>query len=211
MLNSAQQDAGMTVAPPSTNSSSAESAQLLRQAQEGDAAAFCELCRPLESRLRRQALALCGDLSLADDLAQETLVEVWRCLGQFHGRCQLFTWICAIMLNRYRSLRRRKRPLSLATLSDAQRQNAERRLDSLADDTLLPDVAADQAERNTFLQQALDALPHRQRAVIYLRFYGGESLEEVACALRISVGTVKSRLFHGLEKLRKMNVLRGKP
>src|SRR2546425_11887777 len=67
---------------------------LLERAQSGDADAFCELCRTHEGRLFRQALSLCGETALAEDLAQDTLVEAWRCLRRYNGRCRLFTWLC---------------------------------------------------------------------------------------------------------------------
>src|SRR5438874_11350003 len=84
---------------------------LLNEAQAGDAEAFAELCRAYETRLLRQALALCGNATLAEDLAQDTLVEAWKCLRRYNGRCQFFTWLCAILLNRHRNTIREKRPL----------------------------------------------------------------------------------------------------
>src|SRR5512133_1504815 len=51
---------------------------LLEQARAGDAAAFCELIREHEARVLRQALALCGDATLAEDLAQDTFVAAWK-------------------------------------------------------------------------------------------------------------------------------------
>src|SRR5215467_12297145 len=67
---------------------------LVERARGGDTDAFCQLCRAFESRLLRQAISLCGDVSLAEDLAQDTLVEAWRCLRRYNGRCQFFTWVC---------------------------------------------------------------------------------------------------------------------
>ena len=82
---------------------------LLGQARAGDAEAFGEICRVHGTRLLRQAVALCGNLTLAEDLAQDTLVEAWKCLHRYNGRCQFFTWLCAILLNRYRNVRRANR------------------------------------------------------------------------------------------------------
>ena len=59
----------------------------LEQAQAGDAEAFGEVCLAYETRLLRQATALCGDAALAEDLAQDTLVEAWKCLRRYNGRC----------------------------------------------------------------------------------------------------------------------------
>jgi RNA polymerase sigma-70 factor (ECF subfamily) len=83
-----------------------EMRSLLDQARAGDAEAFGEICRVHGTRLLRQAVALCGNLTLAEDLAQDTLVEAWKCLRRYNGRCQFFTWLCAILLNRYRNVLR---------------------------------------------------------------------------------------------------------
>ena len=72
---------------------------------------------------------------------------------------------------------------------------------------MLPSVSARTSIRR-WLQRCLDHLPHKQRQVVYLRFYLENSLEEIAAAVRCSVGTVKSRLFNGLENLRRMRRLR---
>ena len=87
------------------------SRDLLDRALAGDVDAFGEICRVYEARLLRQAITLCGDASLAEDLAQDTLVEAWKCLRRYNGRCRFFTWLCAILLNRYRNAIRQKRPL----------------------------------------------------------------------------------------------------
>lgn len=174
------------------------SPDVLARAQARDADAFCDLCRPYEDRLFRQAVALCRDQTLAEDLVQETLIEAWESLHRFNSRCRLFTWFCSIMLHRYRKMIRRKRPLSLN----------EESFHGLPDDRPTPAVNSEVSDRDVWLQTCLDGLPHKQRQVVYLRFYVDNSLEEIAAALRCSVGTVKSRLFNGLENLRKMRRLR---
>ena len=93
-----------------------ETGGLLEQARAGDAEAFGEVCRVYETRLLRQAMALCGQASLAEDLAQDTLVEAWKCLRRYNGQCQFFTWLCAILLNRYRNTVRERRPLPFSAL-----------------------------------------------------------------------------------------------
>jgi len=74
------------VATP-VESEAPDSPLLLERAQAGDADAFCELCRLHETRLLRQAASLCGNAALAEDLVQETLIEAWKCLSRYNGRC----------------------------------------------------------------------------------------------------------------------------
>src|SRR5205807_10162245 len=85
---------------------SSDTQSLLERARSGDLDAFGEVCRIHESRLLRQAMRLSGNPTIAEELAQDTLVEAWRCLPRYHGKCQFFTWLCAIMLNRFRNLLR---------------------------------------------------------------------------------------------------------
>jgi len=177
---------------------------LLDLAWAGDAEAFSEICRVHGTRLLRQAVALCGNLTLAEDLAQDTLVEAWKCLRRYNGRCQFFTWLCAILLNRYRNVLRanRLRPAAMPGVPD---QDEFEKRTNLPDHAAQPDQAVELREQEVLVRRCVQALPAKHQRVIYLRFYVDDSLEGIAAALGCSVGTVKSRLFHALEKLRKMN------
>ena len=180
---------------------------LLDLAQAGDTEAFCEICRVYETRLLRQALTLCGNATLAEDLAQDTLVEAWKCLPRYNGRCQFFTWLCAILLNRFRNTVRQKRPTPLSALAAHDQDEFRNSLDQLPDHESLPDQAAQVREQAALVLECIQALPTKHQQVIYLRFYVDHSLEGIAAALDCSVGTVKSRLFRALDTLRGMNAL----
>jgi RNA polymerase sigma-70 factor (ECF subfamily) len=183
---------------------------LLSLARAGDAEAYGELCRSLESALLRQALRLCGDATLAEDLAQETLLEGWRCLRRYNGQCQLLTWLCAILLNRYRNTRRAKWPLLFSVLTTEREAETGLALSGPGDTRQIqPDQAAAQSEQAALVRRCVQALPRKHRQVIFLRFYVDDSLEGIAAAVGCSVGTVKSRLFHAFEKLRRMKELEG--
>jgi RNA polymerase sigma-70 factor (ECF subfamily) len=178
---------------------------LLELARTGDAEAFGEICRIHETRLLRQAVALCGNITLAEDLAQDTLVEAWKCLHRYNGRCQFFTWLCAILLNRYRNFRRKNRLLPTSTPGVLDQNEFEKHTSNPTDHAALPDQAVELHERAVLVRKCVRALPAKHQQVIYLRFYVDDSLEEIAAALGCPVGTVKSRLFHALDKLRKMD------
>lgn len=180
---------------------------LLELARAGDTGAFGEICRAYEARLLRHAQGLCGNVSLAEELAQDTLVEAWKSLRRYNGRCQFFTWLCAILLNRYRNTLREKRPLPLSSLTGNDQDVVETHLAGLADPNSRPDLTAQAREQAGTIQACLAALSPKHQQVIYLRFYVDDSLEEISGALGCSVGTVKSRLFNALEKLRRMNTL----
>jgi RNA polymerase sigma-70 factor (ECF subfamily) len=187
------------VEPESTNTAS-----LLRQARAGDVEAFGEVCRLYEGRVLRQAMALCGEAATAGDLAQDTLVEAWKCLARFQGRCQFFTWLCGILLNRYRNAVRSRRA---APARDAEGQPRELSPWQPVEHDPAPDEATQSREQAELVRKCVNALPAKHQQVVYMRFFVDDSLEGIAVALGCSVGTVKSRLFHALEKLRAMKDL----
>lgn len=93
------------------HSPSAEQVDLLARARAGDAEAFGGLAKAHETRLYRQAFALCGEAFTAEDLTVETLVEAWKSLGRYTGACRLSTWLYAILLHRYQISGPTGRPL----------------------------------------------------------------------------------------------------
>ena len=185
-----------------------ETGSFVERAQAGDSEAFGGVCRLYETRLLRQAMTLCRNESMAEDLAQDTLVEAWKSLRRYNGRCQFFTWLCAILLNRYRNTVRRKRPLPLSSLPRRDEDEFADRLEKLRDENSSPDQAAQLREESAVVLACIQSLAQKHQQIIYLRFYVDHSLEGIAAALGCSVGTVKSRLFRALDKLRTMNALR---
>ncbi|MGO9245049.1 MAG: RNA polymerase sigma factor, partial [Verrucomicrobiia bacterium] len=120
---------------------------LLDQARAGDDEAFGEICRIHGTRLLRQAVALCGNITLAEDLAQDTLVEAWKCLRRYNGRCQFFTWLCAILLNRYRNVLRGNRLRPPSTPGGRDQDELEKHTGNLTDHAALPDQAVELREQ----------------------------------------------------------------
>lgn len=177
---------------------------LIDRARTGDLEAFDDLCRQHGDRLLRQAVALSADATMAEDLVQETFIAAWRGLPHFGGRCHFFTWLCSILVNRHRNSRRKKWPLPFSFLFGGEREQAEIFLSNVPDLSPTPGTQAEREDNATRVLRSLEKLPAKQREVVYLRFYAGDSLQGIAAALDCSVGTVKSRLFHGLERLRRM-------
>lgn len=180
---------------------------LISRAQAGDGEAFDEICRIHGDRLLRQAIGLCRDAALAEDLVQETLIAAWRGLPGYNRQCQFFTWLCSILIRRHQNSIRRTWPQLLSTIFRNEPDRADEAVTNMKDRGNSPDDAAEKSERAVRVLRSLDCLPDRQRQVVYLRYYADASLEEIAAALDCSIGTVKSRLFHGLDRLRRMKSL----
>lgn len=181
---------------------------LLRRARANDADAFCQLIEPLQATLLRQAIMLSGDPSIAEDLVSETLVAAWTSLARYDGKCCLSTWLYSILLHRHqKSVRRaRARPISLAWLPFFKADELGRQILDQISPAPSPAEMTTQQEDFAYIRHCIEQLPEKHRQVIWFRFFEGSSLDEIAMLLGCSTGTVKSRLHHALEKLRKMKV-----
>jgi len=181
---------------------------LLVQAREGDAPSFCRLVEPLQTRLLRQAVALCGDLTAAEDLVSETLIAAWKSLARYDGTCRLSTWLYSILLHRYQKAVRRagSRPISLAVLPPFDAGELRKQQERIPSPEPSPAQAAAQGELLSQLGECIERLPNKHRQIILLRFFEDAPLQDIAVVLGCSMGTVKSRLHHALEKLRKMKM-----
>lgn len=125
-----------------------------------------------------------GARAEAEEIAQEVFLRVHRAVAAFRGEAALSTWLYAITsrlcLNRLQAPDRRRR--------------AEAALDMVADPAPGPGAELEAAEREAALQRAIGALDEQARIVVVLRDVQGLSYEEIAAALELPVGTVRSRL-----------------
>lgn len=158
-------------------------AGLLKLAAAGDAAAFGLLVRAHQSQLRGFLLRLTRrDAALADDVAQETFLEAWRSIAKFRGEGAFAGWLARIAYRRY--------------LKHAR----ERKLEPLEEvEDVMPAVSH---EARLDLESAMAKLSAPQRAAITICFALGYSHEEAARVLEMPVGTVKSHIARGRERLR---------
>jgi RNA polymerase sigma-70 factor (ECF subfamily) len=171
--------------------------ELIDRARAGESIAFERLAQRHAARLWRCALALGRDGHWAEDLAQETLVEAWRSLGRFDGRCRFSTWLFGVLRHRFLKGRRHQNAATLCA-SDA--------LGQVPCTAYTPDAAAEASEDAQQVRRAVASLPEEHRLVVELRFFAGATLDEIAAALGCPLGTVKSRLHHALEKPRQMDL-----
>jgi RNA polymerase sigma factor (sigma-70 family) len=152
----------------------------------------------LHEQTYRWALFCCGfDPDYASEVVQTVYVEILSGRAQFHGHSTLKTWIFAVVKHTARRLHARlesgerlKRRLAAAVEPDAA---------ELIDDVIQRD--ADQAETKRLVQQALERLPARQRAVIELIYYHDTTMVEAADILGISAGSAAQHLHRGKRTL----------
>jgi RNA polymerase sigma-70 factor (ECF subfamily) len=185
-----------------------EAGDFLTPARAGNAEAFCRMIEPLQTRLLRQAVSLSGDVSTAEDLVSETLVEAWKSLARYDESCRFSTWLYAILLHRHQKWVRRakSRPIALAGMPALERDELLARQENVASPEPSPTEDAARNETSKRMRECIDRLPEKHRQILLLRFFEDASLPDMAQVLGCPVGTVKSRLHHALEKLREMKM-----
>ncbi len=145
-------------------------------------------------RILRAALVLTGNRWDADDLAQETFLEAMRSWRRFRGKSRADTWLYAILLNRHRSRLRSLRRRRQGWLRWLRRAPVRRDADS-------PHARIEWEEWRDTLWAAVARLPQPQQHAVVLRYSEELTYDEIAEVLRCPIGTVKSRLHHGLAAL----------
>lgn len=171
--------------------------ELIRLAGDGDQRAFETLMSVQESRMYAVALRMCGNREDAQDCMQEAMIRIFRSMTTFKGQSSFATWVYRITMNScLDELRRRK--TRTATSLDALLDNGY----APSDESDTPEQHSLQNEQRRQLERAIAELPEDMRAAIVLRDIQGCSYEEIAQTLDANVGTIKSRISRGRERLR---------
>lgn len=167
---------------------------LLERLRAGDAAAFEALVRTHQHRVFAVALRMLGRRAEAEEVAQEVFLRAYRGIADFRGDSRLSTWLYAITsrlcLNRLASSDHRPGVEGEETLLRVPSSHGN------------PGSEAERRELGEALRQAIAALPEERRIVLVLRDLEGLSYEEIAEALGLEPGTVRSRLHRARMEVR---------
>ena len=168
--------------------------QLVLRIQAGSREAFEELLDAYETRVYRLALRLTDSISDAEDVTQEIFLAVYKSLGNFRGNSALGTWIYRVAMNHCLEFRRKRRLDTLPLDEEIALVSQDWRHD--------PVQSADKRELSAKVEAAINCLSPLHRDVIVLHELQGLTYQEVAAALDVPVGTVKSRLSNAFRRLR---------
>jgi RNA polymerase sigma-70 factor (ECF subfamily) len=162
----------------------------------GNADAFAERVRPHLPRLYRYALRLCRDRDAAADIAQDGVLKAFENVERYDPSRPILPWLLALVRNTFIDRTRAFDPLRAA--ADAEDESVHHRT--------APDPAdkVSGAERAARVDEALARLPLEQRSCVVLYHVEGLTLEEIAAAEGVPVGTVKSRLHRGRAAMAEM-------
>jgi RNA polymerase sigma factor (sigma-70 family) len=161
---------------------------LVDRARNGSASAFAQLLNAHQQAVRTFLRRLCGQWAEADDLAQDVFVDAWLQLRRFDVNRSLRSWLYGIAYRKYlmsrRTFLRRRRREEVSVEGESHFEDPTRNDESWVD-----------------LHRALQSLPPPQRAAVALCLAAGYSHSEAAAALEMPLGSVKSLVLRGREKL----------
>jgi RNA polymerase sigma factor (sigma-70 family) len=141
------------------------------------------------------AVRIVRDPALAEDAVQEAFLAVWRTAASFRAeRAKPSTWILTFVHRRAVDVVRREERRRAAPLVEGAEEPDERALPA--------DEEIELTDRRRLVQEALRQLPDEQREALELAYYGGLTQSELAERLSVPLGTIKSRMFTGLRRLR---------
>lgn len=185
------------------NAMESESNTIARGLRRRDPDLLDRLIEQYQHRLLRYLVYLSGSRELAEDLFQETWVRVMERGHQYDGRHEFSTWLYAVARNLTIDYLRKKSPVSLDGLMNDEEHSRFQPADTSPSAWQL--VA--QQEQTERIGAALARLAAEYREAVTLRFQDGLALEEIAAVTGAPLGTVKSRLYRGINLL--MGLLKG--
>jgi RNA polymerase sigma-70 factor (ECF subfamily) len=174
-----------------------EEKQLVRLAQDGSPAAFEELVTKYQPKVFSMALSFTRNREAADDLAQEVFLKAYLALPRFHGKSEFGTWLYRISVNHIKDYLRKKgraKEVSLDDVPEISFSDRER--------TEKAQLESETEARRTLVQRFVQGLPEKYRVIVTLRDIQGLAYEDISRILRLSPGTVDSRLHRARRMLR---------
>jgi RNA polymerase sigma-70 factor (ECF subfamily) len=178
-----------------------ENVRLMLRVKEGDMKAFERLVELHQHAMIGTAARMLGNLDDAHDVAQQVFLRVWKSAPRYEPSAKFTTWLFTIMRNLVfnemrRKGRRREVPMEMETEEEAPRQF----VDAV---TPAPDDHTQREELERALDQAIAALPEKQRLAVVLRRQEEMPYEDICGILKMSLPAVKSLLFRARTELRK--------
>jgi RNA polymerase sigma-70 factor, ECF subfamily len=173
--------------------------------RQGDTEAFAPLVRRHQKKMLNLAYRMIGDYEEACDVVQESFLSAFRSIKNFRGEARFSTWLGSIVLNQARShLKRRSVRLGREEMSLDDPERSGKDDFAIADASLEESVTAglEKRELNAKIQECLNKLGVDYREVLVLRDIQGYSYEAIGQTLKLTAGTVRSRLFRARNTLK---------
>ena len=181
-----------------------EEAKIIRAVVDGNANAFEDLVLEYQKQVYHIALKMTGNEEDAFDLSQETFLKAYRTLPTFRGEAGFGSWLYRMTANLCIDFLRRKKRRGAEQIISLDAEEEDRRPPELPDMRYEPQSALEKKELREKVQAGLQRLPHEQRLILVLRDVEGFSYQEIADALKMELGTVKSRIYRARAHLARL-------
>lgn len=176
--------------------------ELIFKFQQEDVQAFNEIVLRYKDKLVNFLFRYTGSRDESEDLAQDTFLKLYRSKHLYREIAKFSTWFYTIAINIAKTNLRKKSRYNSISISDFDPEN-DKDFDLTAD-VQLPDDAANAVTENEFIQKAINQLSDKFKEVIVMRDVEDLEYEEIAKITGLPLGTVKSRINRGREKLKEM-------
>lgn len=177
-----------------------QEAAIVRKVLGGDANAFETLVLEYEKNVYNIALRMTGNSEDAADMTQEAFIKAYNSLQSFRGDSKFSVWLYRIVSNVCLDFLRSRNRRPTVSLSVEDDDGEDAQLD-VADESQSPELLLDRKLTRDSVRRGLDSLPPDYRQILLLREIQGLSYDEIAQALSLEVGTVKSRIFRARKRL----------
>lgn len=155
--------------------------------------AFTQLVRKYQERLYWHVRRMVVSHDDANDIMQNVFIKVWKSLGSFREEANLYTWLYRIATNESLTWMEQQKKRTSISLSDDEDESISNKLEA--------EKGFDANKLEWRLQQAIQSLPDKQKAVFNLRYYDEMPYEEMATVLDTSVGALKASYHHAVKKV----------
>ena len=176
--------------------------ELIIEFQKEDVEAFNELVLRYKDKVVNFLYRYIGDRDEAEDLAQDAFVKLYRSKHLYKEIAKFSTWFYTIAINTARTDARKKSRYNALSISDYDPENEKDY--EIPANVLAPDEVANSKIENYYIQKAINSLEDSFKEVIVLRDIEDMDYEEIAQVTGLPLGTVKSRINRGREKLKKL-------
>jgi len=175
-----------------------EEKELVELSKEGNEEAFSSLVERYKTKVFNLAFSFTRDREVADDLAQEAFIKAYFALPKFRLESEFGTWLYRITVNHVRDYLRKK-----IRMRKMQFERIRENMLIQEDEIMRKEEEQIGQKRKKIVHQCLQTLPEKYQVIITLRDIQGLSYEKISSLLKISPGTVDSRLHRARKMLRK--------
>jgi len=174
---------------------------LMIRVGQGDRSAMDTLVERHHHRLYRFAYRLCRDEDTASDIVAVSLIRAFNSAPSFRGEARFTTWMYRVVVNAFLDYRKKASIRVAVSLDDESKFGPEGRALHLVDPSASPQTHAESSVRGQRIHAAIARLPEYQKVAIVMFHIEGMSYEEMAVALDLPIGTIKSRLNRARQTL----------